>query len=192
VASCCTPALRHAAANSEHRRDKGPLAVTSLLESLLKSRGLFHPAEATWLKPATPARCSRTAPRARPNAAASRRAAPPARDGAVDGPAGRSSSTSGPGAGGRPTDVPKELTPAELAEGACIHRRRRGRAVLDRAAFLTSRAGQSESAHPRFTSEPRCWRRRVPPSCPEGGHDRNAVDAPRLVDHVRPGSSRRI
>ena len=48
----------------------------------------------TWPGPATPARCSRAAPRAGPSAAASRRGAAPARDGAAGPSAWRSSSTS--------------------------------------------------------------------------------------------------
>src|SRR5438034_1283132 len=46
-------------------------------------------AEATRFAPATPAHGSRAAPRAGTSAAASRRGAPPARDGAADQPAGR-------------------------------------------------------------------------------------------------------
>src|SRR5207244_7918259 len=50
-------------------------------------------AEATRFAPATPAHGSRAAPRAGPSAAASRRGAPPARDGAADQPGCRASST---------------------------------------------------------------------------------------------------
>jgi hypothetical protein len=56
----------------------------------------FSPSVATWPASATLAHCSRAAPRAGPSAAASRRGAPPARDGAADRPECRSLSTSAP------------------------------------------------------------------------------------------------
>ena len=75
---------------SIHIQDPGHLTV-----SATHIFGL-EPRVATWLAPATVARCGRAAPRAEPSAVASRRDALPARDGAAGRLACRLPSTNAP------------------------------------------------------------------------------------------------